>query len=179
MTGRYPAHDTERDTQSIIDFDTMEKELEYIYHYSVALVNGPKPIFNPSDLSKLSTVSSGVVPYYDCEIKPSFLGSTDPRVFLQKWVYTYMKYPQEAVEKGIQGRVLVDFIIDEDGKLRDVKVLKGVDPLLDEEAVRIVSGSPKWKPGRLRGEKVKSEMSLYIEFRLEKKGTRSFGLKKY
>ena len=90
-----------------------------------------------------------------------------------------MKYPQEAVEKGIQGRVLVDFIIDEDGKLRDVKVLKGVDPLLDEEAVRIVSGSPKWKPGRLRGEKVKSEMSLYIEFRLEKKGTRSFGLKKY
>ena len=178
-TGRYPAHDTERDTQSIIDFDTMEKELEYIYHYSVALVNGPKPIFNPSDMSKLSTVSSGVVPYYDCEIKPSFLGSTDPRVFLQKWVYTYMKYPQEAVEKGIQGRVLVDFIIDEDGKLRDVKVLKGVDPLLDEEAVRIVSGSPKWKPGRLRGEKVKSEMSHYIEFRLEKKGTRSFGLKKY
>ena len=178
-TGRFPAHDTERDTQSILDFETMERELEYIYHYSVALVNGPKPIFNPSDLSRISSESSGVVPYYDCEIKPSFLGSTDPRVFLQKWVYTYMKSPQEAVEKGIQGRVLVDFIIDEEGKLRDVKVLKGVDPLLDEEAVRIVSGSPKWKPGRLRGQKVKSEMSLYIEFRLEKKGTRSFGLKKY
>ena len=177
-TGRYPAHDTERDTQSILDYDNMEKELEYIFHYSLALVNGPKPIFNPSDVLQRTDGSSGVVPYYDCDVKPSFLGSTDPKVFLQKWVYTYMKYPQEAVKNGIQGRVLVDFIIDEAGKIRDVKVLKGADPLLDEEAVRIISGSPQWKPGKLRGQKVKSEMSLYVEFRLEKKGTRSFGIKK-
>ena len=177
-TGRYPAHDTERDTQSILDYDNMEKELEYIFHYSLALVNGPKPIFNPSDVFQRTDGPSGVVPYYDCDVKPSFLGSTDPKVFLQKWVYTYMKYPQEAVKNGIQGRVLVDFIIDENGKIRDVKVLKGVDPLLDEEAVRIISGSPQWKPGKLRGQKVKSEMSLYVEFRLEKKGTRSFGIKK-
>ena len=177
-TGQYPAHDTERDTQSIIDFEGMEMELEYIYNYSVALVNGPKPIFNPSDVLRQAGEGSGVVPYYDCDVKPSFLGSQDPKVFLQKWVYTYMKYPQEAVKNGIQGRVLVDFIIDETGKVRDVKVLKGADPLLDEEAVRIVSGSPNWKPGRVRGQKVKSEMSLYVEFRLEKKGTRSFGLKK-
>lgn len=177
-TGRYPAHDTERDTQSILDYDNMEKELEYIFHYSLALVNGPKPIFNPSDVLQRTDGSSGVVPYYDCDVKPSFLGSTDPKVFLQKWVYTYMKYPQEAVKNGIQGRVLVDFIIDETGKIRDVKVLKGADPLLDEEAVRIISGSPQWKPGKLRGQKVKSEMSLYVEFRLEKKGTRSFGIKK-
>ncbi len=177
-TGRYPAHDTERDTQSILDYDNMEKELEYIFHYSLALVNGPKPIFNPSDVLQRTDGSSGVVPYYDCDVKPSFLGSTDPKVFLQKWVYTYMKYPQEAVKNGIQGRVLVDFIIDENGKIRDVKVLKGADPLLDEEAVRIISGSPQWKPGKLRGQKVKSEMSLYVEFRLEKKGTRSFGIKK-
>ena len=53
-----------------------------------------------------------------------------------------MKYPKEAVKNGIQGRVLVDFVIDEKGKVRDVKVLKGVDPLLDEEAVRIISASP-------------------------------------
>ncbi len=177
-TGRYSAHDTERDTQSILDYDNMEKELEYIFHYSLALVNGPKPIFNPSDVLQRTDGSSGVVPYYDCDVKPSFLGSTDPKVFLQKWVYTYMKYPQEAVKNGIQGRVLVDFIIDEAGKIRDVKVLKGADPLLDEEAVRIISGSPQWKPGKLRGQKVKSEMSLYVEFRLEKKGTRSFGIKK-
>lgn len=178
-TGRYPEHDTDRDTQSILDYETMEKELEYVYNYSVALVNGPKPIFNPSEVAKLSGGNSGVIPYYDCDVKPSFLGSTDPKVFLEKWVYTYMKYPQEAVRNGIQGRVLVDFIIDAGGKVRDVKVLKGVDPLLDDEAVRIISASPAWKPGRIRGRKVSSEMSVYVEFRLEKKGTKSFGLKKY
>lgn len=179
-TGHYPEYGTERDTQSIIDYDTMERELEYVYNYSVALINGPKPIFNPSDLSGLTSANKGddaVVPYYDCDYRPSFLGSRDPRVFLQKWVYTYMKYPKEAVKNGIQGRVLVDFVIDEKGKVRDVKVLKGVDPLLDEEAVRIISASPDWKPGWLRGKKVKSRMSLYVEFRLEKKG--SFGLKRH
>ena len=179
-TGHYPEYGTERDTQSIIDYDTMERELEYVYNYSVALINGPKPIFNPSDLSGLTSANKGddaVVPYYDCDYRPSFLGSRDPRVFLEKWVYTYMKYPKEAVKNGIQGRVLVDFVIDEKGKIRDVKVLKGVDPLLDEEAVRIISASPDWKPGWLRGKKVKSRMSLYVEFRLEKKG--SFGLKRH
>ena len=90
-----------------------------------------------------------------------------------------MKYPEEAIRQGIQGRVLVDFIIGEDGKIRDVKVLKGADPLLDEEAVRIISASPAWKPGKVMGKKVSSEMSLYVEFRLEKKGTKSFGLKKH
>ena len=177
-SGRYPAHDTERDTQSIIDYQTMELELEYIFNYTIALANGPKPVFDPSDVVKLTGGVSGVVPYYDCDVKPSFLGSDDPRLFLQKWVYSYMKYPEEAVKKGVQGRVLVDFVISEDGKIRDVKVLKGADPLLDEEAVRIISASPQWKPGRVRGKKVSSEMSLYVEFRWEKKGPRSFGLKK-
>ena len=178
-TGRYPAHDTERDTQSIIDFETMERELEFIYSYSLALANGSKPAFSPSEVTKLTGGLSGAVPYYDCDVKPSFLGSYDPKVFLQKWVYSYMKYPEEAIRQGIQGRVLVDFIIGEDGKIRDVKVLKGADPLLDEEAVRIISASPAWKPGKVMGKKVSSEMSLYVEFRLEKKGTKSFGLKKH
>ena len=167
-TGKYSQHDTEKDTQSIIDFESMERELEYIYGYSLALANGPKPIFNPSEHAGSLAGSKGAIPFYDCDVKPSFYGSTDPKYFLQKWVYTYMKYPKEAVNQGIQGRVLVDFIIDENGKVGDVTVLKGSDPLLDEEAVRIISASPDWKPGKVEGRKVKSEMSLYIDFRLEK-----------
>jgi Zn-dependent M28 family amino/carboxypeptidase len=65
-TGQYPEHDTERDTQSILDFDTMEKELEYIYNYSVVLAGGEKPVFDPSDLSSLTRGGKGAVPYYDC-----------------------------------------------------------------------------------------------------------------
>lgn len=175
-TGRYPEYGTERDTQSILEYEEMERELEYVYNYSVALVNGPKPVFNPSAVISAAP-EEGTVSYYDCDVRPTFLGSADPTVFLRKWVYTYMKYPEQAVRNGTQGRVLVDFVIDQSGKVRDVKVLKGVDPLLDDEAVRVVAASPDWKPGRLMGRKVRAEISLYIEFRLEKKGT--WGFKKH
>jgi TonB family protein len=172
-TGIYPEHDTERDTQSIIDYDTMERELEYVYNFTVALANGPKPAFRPSE----SKGSGRAIPYYDCDVKPTFFGHSDPRYFLTKWVYSYLKYPKEAVEQGIQGNVQVSFIIDESGKVKDAKVVKSVDPLLDAEAVKVISASPDWKPGQIGGKKVKSEMTLYVEFRLEKKG--SFGLKKH
>ena len=176
-TGNFPEKGTERDTESVIDYEYMERELEYIYSYTLSLANGAAPVFNPSDLMrKKNRSSSDVVAYYDCDIRPTFMGSSDPSVFLKRWVYQYMKYPHEAVENGRQGRVLVDFIIDERGKVTDVKVLRGVDDLLDAEAVRVVAASPDWKPGRVRGQKVKTEMSLYVEFRLQKKA--SFGLKK-
>lgn len=171
-TGAYPEYNTDRDTESIIDYDTMERELEYIYNYSIALVNGPRPIFNPSTELKKRAAGDNVIAYYDCDTRPAFLGSTDPKVFLEKWVYQYLKYPEECLYNGIQGRVLVDFVIDEKGKVTDVKVLRGVDELLDAEAVRVVKASPDWRPGRVRGEKVKAEISLYIEFRLEKKATK-------
>ena len=169
-TGRFPEYQTHRDVESIIEYEPMERELEYIYNYTVSLCNGPRPIFNAeSEVRRRADRDHGAIPYYDCDRKPSFLGSADPRVFLEKWVYQYVKYPAEAVRQGIQGRVLVDFVIDESGKVTDVTVLKGVDPLLDEEAVRVISASPAWKPGYVRGKKVKSEISLYVEFRLEKK----------
>lgn len=167
-TGMYPEYGTERDTPSIVRYEDMERELEYIYNFSMEMVNGTAPSFTSSG-DKTSGSMDDVVPYYDCDYKPTFLGSPDPKVFLEKWVYAYLKYPQAAVSRGIQGRVLVDFIIDEKGKVRDVKVLKGVDPLLDDEAVKVVAASPDWKPARLQGKKVKSEMSLYVEFKLEKK----------
>lgn len=170
-TGRYPEYGTVKDTQDIIEYDGLERELEYIYNYSVSLANGPKPIFNvEEELKKRAAESSDkVIPYYDCDWKPTFLGSNDPKLFLEKWVYHYLRYPQEAVKNGIQGKVLVGFIIDEKGKVTNVHVLKGVDPLLDDEAVRVISASPAWKPGIVSGKKVKSEMTLYVEFRLEKK----------
>ena len=167
-TGLYPEYGTDRDTPETLSYDYMERELEYIYNFSVAAANGSAPSFRPGE-SAAASARNDIVPYYDCDFKPTFLGSSDPKVFLQKWVYAYLKYPQEAVKKGIQGRVLVDFVIDEKGKVRDVTVLKGVDPLLDDEAVKVVAASPDWKPARLQGKKVASRMSLYVEFKLEKK----------
>jgi len=171
-TGIYPEYGTDRDTPSILQFDDMERELEYIYNFSMELVNGAAPAFRPGEGPGVADTPSGAVPYYECDVLPSFLGSTDPKVFLEKWVYAYLKYPQEAVRNGIQGRVLVDFVIDEKGKVKDVKVLKGVDPLLDAEAVKVVGASPDWRPARIQGKKVRSEMSIYVEFKLERRKNR-------
>lgn len=168
-TGPYFEYGSDRDTADKLDYEMMERELEYIYNYSVTLANGPKPVFNPSAEEKPLKNVKGAVPYYDCDYKPTFLGHSDPAFFLEKWVYQYLRYPQACVENGIQGKVLVDFVIDERGKVTDVKVLKGCDQRLEDEAVRVFSASPDWKPGRVKGQKVKAEMSLYVEFRLEKK----------
>ena len=169
-TGMYPEYNTDKDTASILEYDDMERILEYLYNFSIALANGPRPEFRPTEQTRRKHIfDRDVVPFFECDTKPTFLGSNDPSVFMKKWVYVYMKYPQEAVDKGIQGRVLVDFIIDKKGHVTNVQVVKGVDPLLDAEAVKVIQASPDWKPGRVRGEKVDTEMSVYVEFRLEKK----------
>ncbi len=179
-TGRYPEHNTYRDTQSIIDYDMMERELEYIYNFTVALANiNDRLAFKPSDAPKRDKSFDDVVSYHDCDIRPIFFNSQDPRQFLEKWVYQYLKYPEKALMEGTQGRVLVDFIIEKDGKVTNVRVVRSVSPELDAEAVKVVAASPKWKPGRRAGEKVRTSMTIPVEFRLEKKGAKpSFGIKK-
>lgn len=178
-TGRYPEHNSERDTESILDYPNMERELEYIYNATMALADWNGDIaFRPDAAPKKKPAKNNIVSYADCDQRPMFLNSTDPKQFMEKWVYQYLKYPQEAVRDGVQGRVMVEFVIGIDGKVTDVKVVKGVSPELDAEAVKVVSASPKWRPARLKGEKVRCSMTIPIEFRLEKKGKASFGIKK-
>lgn len=168
-TGMYPEYNTERDTESIIEYEDMEREMEYIYNYALSLANGKKPEFRVAESSVARTpAGKDVVPYFDCDVKPAFLNSYDPSVFMQRWVYVYLKYPQQAIKEGIQGRVMVNFVVDEKGKVGNVRVVKGVDELLDDEAVKVISASPDWKPARVNGKKVKCEMSVYVEFRLKK-----------
>lgn len=174
-SGQYPEHDTARDTYEILDFDKMERELEYAYALSATLANGKKPAFRPSE-DPAGDTAPGVMSYSDVDVKPMFLNSADPRVFMDKWVYEYVKYPKYAVENGIQGRVMVDFVINEKGEVTDVLVSRSVHASLDEEAVRVVGASPKWRPGRHNGKKVKVGMTIPVEFRLEKRSDGSFGI---
>ena len=179
-TGRYPQHNKDKDTFDIIDFEMMERELEYIFNFSRAMANtGKAPAFRASEAGNRSGRSVDVIPYFECDQRPLFFGSPDPRHFLREWVYQYLKYPASALENGVQGVVTVEFIIEKDGKVSNVKVLRGVDEVLDAEAVKVVSASPKWKPGKYDGEKVRASISIPIEFRLEKRSNRpSFGIKK-
>ncbi|MBQ5551600.1 MAG: energy transducer TonB, partial [Bacteroidales bacterium] len=77
------------------------------------------------------------------------------------------RYPEMAKENDIQGTVYVRFVVDTDGSVSNVEVLRGVDPLLDKEAKRVVETLPKWKPGRQRGKAVKVSHAVPIKFALQ------------
>lgn len=100
------------------------------------------------------------------EQKPSFNGG-DANEF-SKWVNAHLKYPKAAKDAGIQGRVMLQFTIAEDGTVKNVSVLRGVEPSLDAEAVRVVSSSPKWSPGKIRGKPTEVTYTFPLIFQVTK-----------
>ena len=97
------------------------------------------------------------------EDQPEFPGGMEG---LMKHLSKEIKYPKEAQEKGTQGRVIVQFVVRKDGSITDAKIMKPVDPLLDAEALRVVSEMPNWIPGKQRGEAVNVRFTLPVMFRL-------------
>ncbi len=98
------------------------------------------------------------------ESMPEFPGGGQEALF--KYLQKEMKYPQVAKENGIQGTVFVNFVVGKDGKIRDVKILRGVNKMLDDEAIRVVKAMPSWKPGKQRGKAVSVSYNLPIKFTL-------------
>ena len=109
-------------------------------------------------------VEEEAIPFQLVETKPSFNGG-DANEF-SKWVNQRLVYPEIAKENGVQGRVMLQFTVNADGTVSNVKVLRGVDASLDKEAVRVVSSSPKWKPGRQRDRAVKVTYTFPVIFQL-------------
>ena len=97
------------------------------------------------------------------EEMPSFPGGV---MALMEFLQKNVKYPVEAQKKGVQGRVLVSFVVEKDGSLSEIKTVKSVDPLLDEEAVRVVKSMPKWEPGKQKGKAVRVKYNVPISFKL-------------
>ena len=95
---------------------------------------------------------------------PEFPGGVQA---LLKYIKEHIQYPPEALEKGIQGRVIVEFIVDVDGSINDAKVVKSVNPYLDEEALRIVNGMPRWEPARPFGKPARCRFTVPVTFRLQ------------
>jgi protein TonB len=109
-------------------------------------------------------IEEEAIPFALVEEKPKFQGG-DANDF-SKWVNSKLVYPEIAKENGVQGRVTLQFTVYTDGSVRDVKVLRGVDASLDREAVRIVSSSPKWTPGKQRERPVKVTYTFPVLFQL-------------
>lgn len=98
------------------------------------------------------------------EEQPSFPGGYGA---LNKWLRDNMKYPVVAAENGIEGKVIVRFIVGKDGSISNVEVARGVDPSLDKEAVRVVSNMPRWTPGKQNGSSVNVRFTLPVTFKLQ------------
>lgn len=102
-------------------------------------------------------------PFMVVEDMPEFPGGTNA---LLEYLKKNIKYPAICRENNIQGRVLVQFIVNKDGSIVDCEVVKPVNPSLDKEALRVISGMPKWKPGSQRGKPVRVKYTVPVNFRL-------------
>ena len=98
------------------------------------------------------------------EQMPSFPGGPSA---LMEWLSNNVKYPVVAQENGVQGRVVVSFVVERDGSITDVKVVRGVDPSLDKEASRVVRAMPRWIPGKQNGSAVRVKYNVPVAFRLQ------------
>ena len=98
------------------------------------------------------------------EEMPSFPGGQGA---LMSYLASNIKYPVVAQENGVQGRVIVSFVVERDGSISDVKVARSVDPSLDREAQRVVKSMPKWKPGKQNGSAVRVKYTVPVVFRLQ------------
>jgi TonB family protein len=99
-----------------------------------------------------------------CEQMPEFPGG---QAALLKWITEHIKYPAVAEENGIQGRVLISFVVEKDGSLTHIQVLQTPDSSLSDEAVRILKTSPKWTPGKQGNKTVRVKYTLPVEFRIQ------------
>lgn len=139
----------------------------------------------PNPLAQLSEIKEGEVPapqdkkvvvgemvdpegenrIYDAvvDVRPTFPGG-DMKLF--EWISQHIVYPQNAIDSSIQGRVIIRFLIDQEGRVGDAQIVKGVDPYLDKEALRVVKSLPPFNPAMLNGKPVEYWFTLPITFRL-------------
>ncbi|MCQ2257418.1 MAG: energy transducer TonB [Bacteroidaceae bacterium] len=135
--------------------DTHEAISGPVSHVSGPVMAGPPaPVQEESDEGEIFEV---------VEQNPSFPGGDKA---LMAYLTKNLKYPPSAQENGIQGRVLVQFVVNKDGSIVEPKVLRSVDPALDKEALRVVQAMPKWTPGKQRGKTVRVKFTLPVTFRL-------------
>ena len=97
------------------------------------------------------------------EVMPQFPGG---QIAMLKYIMENIKYPEQAMKKGIQGRVAVRFIVEKDGSISNVRPIHPVHPLLDKEAIRVVKSMPKWSPGKQHGKPVRVQLIVPIMFKL-------------
>jgi protein TonB len=135
-----------------IDYDQGSDEAEHVLKVNEKVVDEVPPKVEETKVFDV------------VEQMPQFKGGD---AALMDYLNKNIKYPVIAEENGIQGRVVTTFVVERDGSITDVKVIKSVDPSLDKEAVRVVKSMPKWNPGKQNGSAVRVKFTLPVTFRLQ------------
>ena len=145
---------TEEKVETKIDLSSLEDD------QSKAQVQTYTPPPPPKPVEEEATDEIFVV----VEQQPEFPGGTTA---LMKFLGDNIRYPVIAQENGIQGRVIMNFVVERDGSISDVQIVRGQDPSLDREAERVIKTMPNWKPGQQRGKPVRVRFTLPVVFRLQ------------
>lgn len=111
------------------------------------------------------TEQPDTIPFAIVEVKPKFMGGNEDT--FTRWVFSKLAYPKEAIKQKMMGRVTVTFIVDSQGNVNNVKVVRGVSKILDEEAIRVIKMSPKWEPGIQKGKPVNVRYNFPVIFKLQ------------
>ncbi|MEE4114622.1 MAG: M56 family metallopeptidase [Marinilabiliaceae bacterium] len=127
----------------------------------IRLIQSDQDMAGADDINNSALENAFVV----VEEMPTFMGG-DVNKF-REWVQQNVKYPEIAVKNGIQGKVFVLFLVNPDGSVSDINIMRGVDPVLDHEVIRVVKTSPLWVPGKQKGTEVAVKMSITVNFQLE------------
>ncbi len=162
-----PVIKPDEEVQADEEIKTQEELTKADMNISVADVKGTDEI-NGQDIGDLNNqiVEEDTItpPYNVVEQMPEFPGG---EAALQRFLTANVKYPSIAAENGVQGKVYVNFVVDRVGAISNVKVVRGVDPAVDKEAIRVVKSMPKWIPGRQNGEAVRVSFTVPINFVLQ------------
>ncbi len=154
---------------NIVDNETelVEEEVETTEEVNQAIVTNATGTGTPTAAAPAGPVVEEVDEnqIYDVvEENPRFPGGEEA---CMKWLAENIKYPSICVEQGIQGRVYAQFVVNKDGSIVDIKVVRSPDPYLSKEAERVLAKMPRWSPGKQRGKPVRVKFSLPVMFRLQ------------
>jgi len=161
-TGMTREYRSQKDTPSLVLYKNMERSVNYLYYFLQTLSAEARIQVSEQTVEDQEPVYSVI----DLDKRPEFFHS-DEKHFLEAWVYKYVKYPATAIRDGVTGKVTVTFIVEKDGKVSSVEVEKSLDQRLDDEAVKVISISPKWTPGQIKGKPVRTRITVPVEFRLK------------
>jgi len=145
--------DIVEDDVEIDDFD-FDMEVDEDTEYDFTMVEDDEETIEEEEI------------FYIVEDMPTFNGG-DPAIEFRKYIAANLEYPEIAAENGISGRVIVQFAVNNKGRVVDAVVVRPVDPALDKEAIRVVMASPSWTPGKQRGKAVKVLFTFPINFVLQ------------